>query len=1254
MEINKKILLVIPASYVRSRVVPLCALFAGYAKCNLRRTIPPLFLLFARLIDAAPVSIFDGKPLNNREITAGGARTDIRKPDKESAAFRLQPGFTAELVSSEEQGTTKPITVAWDRYGRMWSMTATEYPVDANENRAEAEALFARGGKDRLLVFDELEKQRPLTPRVFADTLAMPLGILPLSDCVIAQYGSEIRRYFDHDNDGKSDGHEVILEGFGVQDSHLFPHQFERAPGGWIYVAQGAFNKSQVRRPGGNKFADGSESVNFDHTRLGRFKPDGSAFEVVSRPRNNLWGLVQTRSGEVFAQEANDMGYPVSELPRGTHLPSTHGEPLREDAPILPTSTTGSLMGGTGLSGLALAEDAGSPFAEGYGGADVFYIANPITSRIQIVTMKRNESGHPVYEKKADFLVSEDPRFRPIAIHFGPDGFLYIVDWYNKIISHNEVRRDHPDRDKISGRIWRVRHHSQKDSPRVDLTKLSGKELLAGLGGDNARLANQMWQEIADRKATDLAGDLAAIATDSSQPLPRRTGALWALEGLNRVTAENLEALAQDPDANLRREAVRIAGEISLPEKDFLKVFSHLENEPDYLVRPAIANALRDHTQVTPAMIRIAAHLGLVPLEDGSRAAYDRSFERYLARWAMSIHAAATRAMLASESAKLPPEARLLAVRALDESEAALGMLEILPSIERALTPVELALLGRQLNQPEVQKGFANLLADPDRRETILSAMIKLDPALATGRELAGIVAEAIQAMLAEKRTPDREYLAVRLTRFFRLHELAQEVTTWLHSPDRSPLEIAEGLAALRESGEASADIFSLYLDDADDNVRREALLGFTAGSDPKVVADVATRWERLPGALRLLAVDGMTSNASKADAFATAIAAGDFVGVDAAAMEKLIAVLGDDNPVIAKLLESNADLLRPVIRFDGTPSGGIPSDISLAGPFTVEAWVRLSSPADKRDSLFGSPNADINFHNSKPRLHVDGKDIIISGKAVQVDRWTHISLTRDMDHNFNLLIDGKLEAKGGKFSGKLSGLNLGQSLAKGVTEGDFDEVRIWNIARTEEEIRRYHRIRFTEENKPAGLIQRINARAMDGLAAGAKIALTRDFPELVTPAESAALEQEFTKYRTLAEAPGDPVNGKRLAQATCLICHQVGDEGLAIGPDLSGAGAMGTEGLLRNILTPSAQLESGFFRHDLRLKNGSAISGFLTAEEEGSITIRQIGADERIIPRSEIIAHEISKRSLMPEGLLSGFTDQQVSDLFNYLGTLK
>ena len=131
-------------------------------------------------------------------------------------------------------------------------------------------------------------------PQVFADGLAIPLGVLPYKNGCYVQHGHDIAFLEDTDNDGRADKRTVILTGFGVQDSHLFPHQFMRAPGGWIWMAQGAFNYSSVRRPD----EPPEKAVKFDQTRMAKFRPDGSGFDITSNGPCNIWGLVLNGEGE--------------------------------------------------------------------------------------------------------------------------------------------------------------------------------------------------------------------------------------------------------------------------------------------------------------------------------------------------------------------------------------------------------------------------------------------------------------------------------------------------------------------------------------------------------------------------------------------------------------------------------------------------------------------------------------------------------------------------------------------------------------------------------------------------------------------------------------------------------------------------------------------------------------------------------------------------------------------------------------------
>jgi putative membrane-bound dehydrogenase-like protein len=1174
---------------------------------------------------------------------------DERSPENEKASFQLPDGYEIELVASEHEGVGKPITVAWDHSGRMWTMTALEYPVDANENAAAAEALFEKGGKDQVLVFDEPWKPGPQKPRVFAEGLAIPLGILPWKNGVFVQHGHEIRHYEDLDNDGRADRHTVVLTGFGVQDSHLFPHQFERTPGGWFYLAQGLFNYSKVVRPEAAAFADGSTEKPFNQCKLARARLDGSDFEALTAGPNNIWGFAIARDGNEYLQEANDLGHPVSEFIVGTHYPTGSKEKLRPYAPVLPPSTPGQPMGGTGLSGIALADDEGSVFAAKWPGEKVFYIANPITRKIQIVTRGQDAAGIPVTTKREDFLLSSDDWFRPVAIHFGPDGCLYVVDWYNKIISHNEVPRTHPDRDKSRGRIWRIKPTGAKPAAAPDLTKLPPSKLLEMLGHPNSRIARMAWAEIGDRRDAGMLPTLRALAADTSQANAKRLGALWAMQEMGSLDAATLAVLANDNDSNIRREAVEAAGDFALGETEFLALFK--PGETDFQVVCAMANALRRNRAATAAMAGRVARLADLPQAGNERAAYERDFIRYLVRWALECHPDATTRLLAGD-AGLTQETRALAALALPPAQAAAFLLRELPSMDRPIGPEEAALLGSQLDQAEVRKEFTRLLNDSSSRVGLLKSLLRLDPVTSQNQALRETVGKTAESMIAQD--PSSLPLVVELARHFRIKSLAPAVASQA-KVESDPTSLAGLLRTLNEIQSADLELSTRHLDHGDPAVAREALIGFATAGGPAAVSQISSRWNSMPGVLRPLALNGMLSNKSSAEAFSARAALGEFSGFDPSTIERLASILGKDHPSVQGILKQVRGLLEPVIRLPDGKNAVIASGIDLNGPFTVETWILLDNTIDNRDSLLGSraPGMDINFYAGLLRFYA-GRDIVIADRPVKAGTWTHCAVTRDADGKVSLFLDGDAAGVSSvSFTAPLKSLDLGKANQQGGTGARFCEFRIWDRAKNADEIRNDYRTRLT--GSVAGLIHRFSGDSTDlPFQGGAAIEWSADFPELITPEAAGALAGKFDRFRKAAQSNGDPAAGRSLFQATCMICHQVAGEGVAIGPDLSGAGAMGLESLLRNILTPNAQLESGYYRHDLTLADGSFASGFMASETAETYILRQIGADERAIPRSSVKAHAVSKRSLMPEGLIDGFSDKQIADLFSYLNGLK
>ncbi|WP_411847065.1 family 16 glycoside hydrolase [Roseibacillus persicicus] len=1172
-----------------------------------------------------------------------------QNPEEQLRSFELPDGFVAELVAQESEGIGKFVAIDFDHKGRMWTMTALNYPVDANREKAKAENLFQEGGTDKLLVFDTPTASGLQTPRVFADGLAIPLGVLPYKDGAIAQYGTEIRYYRDTDGDGKADKHEVLLEGFGIQDSHLFPHQFTRGPGGWMYLNQGLGNYSQVRRPNGDAFANGKESVRMDRCRIARMQLDGSDFQVTTTGPNNVWGIVAGRDGEWFIQEANDKGYPVAKYDFGVYLDTGGTSKLQPYQPILPPIFDKAIMGGTGLSGLVLAEDFASPFARK--GLKTFYLANPLTSRIQVVTAEPLGNNRFKWQKEEDFLIAGDKWFRPVGIKFGPDGALYIVDWYNKIISHGEVPQNHPERDKVRGRIWRIRHRDQSHAAAPNLAQAASGKLFDYLRSGNALIQRQSWMEMIDRQATELVPQLKGLTVDANERLDVRLAALWALEGLQGIDSELLFALAFDREPNLRAEVVRIAG-----RKGDAPTFSEIAKaaavDSAVRVRSALGEALVSREEVDPEAMYSAALLGKEALVNGDRlSVYEREFERFLARWAMEKNAKITTAML-GDAEDLPTENRLLAMQSLQPAQAARAFLPLAAKLERDLTATELSLLTSELHQPEVLAGFEAILSNPVRQKGLLSAFSRVEPQPGN-HTLTELLGKASRQLIARENSLSNQRVVMKMAQRHRLELLREDVGGWLLASDDAQMIIA-GLRCLRELGPVDSEVALKLVESENNAVQQEAVVALSTALGAETITELAERWELLSATGKQAAIDGLINSSEKAEAFASSVLAGGFEGIDSGSIEKLIIALGE-HPNAKKLLKKLGDKVPMVVRLSG---GAVDTNFTLKGPFTIEGWIRCAGKPGPHEKVFSSQNGEVSFKNGKLTLSGKGKkdaNLVVAKIANTPEQWTHFAITRDEKGIHRIFLDGVLNATGKKpYRAELTDLELGLRKDSNALV-ELMEFRVWNKALDEKVIHDGMKVSYAEGRLPDGLTKRISGDLPGlSLSGRAQVAPSSSAPALMTRAEAARVAETFQKYQSMVQAGGDVESGKVMFQQACSACHMVNRVGGNIGPDLSGAGAMGDTSLLRNILTPNASLEASYYRHDLKLRDGSFISGFLAEEDDEKVTIRLIGADDRVIARSEIQSHAVSKRSLMPEGLLLGMEDQQVADLFEYLRTLK
>ncbi|MBL9179866.1 MAG: DUF1080 domain-containing protein [Verrucomicrobiaceae bacterium] len=1294
-------------------------------------SVERVFQLVPKKSANAPQAERVGKPVLQRDISYNNVQGTALTAQEQLKKFHLPEGYEIELVVQESEGLGKFVSVYFDQRGRMWTQTALEYPVDANENPAAAEAVYAAKGKDKVLVYprESLNAKIPAggltNATVFADGLAIPLGILPwgAGDTCYVQHGHDLKLYKDTNGDGKADTFDVILTGFGVQDSHLFPHQFTRAPGGWIWMAQGLFNNSKVHKPGSDVVVD------YPKCGMARFRPDGSEFEMTSIGPNNIWGLVITGEGETFIQEANDYGYPVMPFHEYAYYPGGMEALKKSYQPDFPPQTD-FRMGGTGLSGLALIESGPlspkvepsaastqAPLLEKVGhtgkAGHVMAVANPIISKIQTIAMHRDGAYWKLVQLP-DLITCGDPFFRPVALTNGPDGCIYIVDWYNKIISHNEVPRAHPDRDKTRGRIWRVKAKSGGESPLThpipDFTKLATEQLIEMLGEDPAGSSHLAWQTLADGYGKIRGADAAkvidglksVVTLDKDEP-SKRIMALAAYEAWLETRSDNLKPLLGHQSANIRQQAARsVRNSLSygfgdraevLPE-ELVPLLQPLADDPSPDVRfeailglgrfiPAIDLALSaTHEALKSATISALLSFAKPSLPNGPtiqssrgpkqipvREAYDREFERFLIRMFLERHPDIVAKFLDSEAAaKLPVEARVLASLALEPKSSASRVAKLLPQLDRAPNDEELLRLAQFPAEAGVGEALKALLTNEKSRaavaEKLLAQRTKLD-----AKQIAPLLGETAKGMLESAPA-----LALQLISGFQLTNLESDLVAILERRRSVANQAAEGrrlvatpqiLATLRDLRSAEAGLFASIAQN-EPELRDAALEALAASRAPDAGAQLLALYPSLTPMQRRNSLNALSSSKAGAKTIVTALLDKKLpqADLDGSTVERLATVLGND-PALEKLQQQLGGIFREVLLLDGQDTAWVDSKITLEGTFTVEAWVRLAPGIGNEDSLLGTANGiQLNFFQSKFRVYAgpELRDVCVAAKPMTPDLWTHLAVTRDDKGHLRIYQNGELDAEGTKPAPTTwKNCQIGWSGPSKGTEGAMMEFRVWKTTRNAAEIRGAFDRNVERVFNSFGPVIKIMDEGITPkqervensfYGKGARIAKTIDSPPLLTEEAAKALDAKFAKFTALAPK-GDAANGKALS-ALCMACHQIGNAGGQIGPNLSGAGAMGLEAVLRNILTPNAAMEPGYRIYRVEMKNGDLIDAFFVSEDKDATIIRQPGLPDRRLNKADIRGTQFIRRSLMPEGLLDALPDQQVADLLAYLITLK
>ena len=478
-------------------------------------------------------------------------------------------------------------------------MTSTvEYPYAAKP---------CKKARDSVKVLEDTDGDgRADKVTTFADNLNIPTGVYPYKNGVVVWSIPNIWYIEDTDGDGVGDKRTKLYGPLGYErDTHGMHSSFTRGYDGWLHVTHGFNNNTTVEATDGSR-------IQIQSGNTYRVKLDGSSVQQFTWGQVNPFGMYLDSRGNFFTADCHSS--PVYQLIRLGYYPS-FGKP--HDglgyAPSLIRHTHGS----TAICGILMYED--NLWPKKYWGN--LLIGNVMTSRINQDSVSWHGSS-PVGREEPDFLKTTDPWCRPVDIQLGPDGALYVADFYNRIIGHYEVPLDHPGRDRTSGRIWRITYRG-KTHPKFEITKPA--EAIPELSSPNITRRQLALQYLADHSN---AVSTNSIEKELKNPKSAHLAA-WILHRAGRLSPEDLTTLTQSKEPIHRLHAQRILADIRDWRRGAQQLALEALKDKDPHVQRAAADAVALHPSVDH-VLPLASILHQTSLQDALQVKGSRGADTHL------------------------------------------------------------------------------------------------------------------------------------------------------------------------------------------------------------------------------------------------------------------------------------------------------------------------------------------------------------------------------------------------------------------------------------------------------------------------------------------------------------------------------------------------------------------------------------------------------------------------------------------------
>ena len=405
------------------------------------------------------------QPLIKRDRAIASEVPKALTPEEQLATFETTDGFAVNLFASERDGVVDPVQFSWDEQGRLYVACSPSYP----------QSMASEEPGDYIVVLEDTDHDgRADKSWNYVEGLTMVQGVEPGNGGLYVCDFDKLLLIGDADGDGRADSRRVIFSGFGIGDTHQLINSISHGPDGSLWFTQGLHAMSLVETPWG--------IARLDRAGVWRLRPRTLRLEGYfggGMAGANCWGVVSDDYGQVF--------HKTGDRPTGYW-------------------TVPGMVRGADPQGSGSREEANVSYRDSkqqYHSVGALFDSSPKTTSIDIVGTKAMPDElqgkvliggyfgsvvelHELLDDGAGFRSTQLPKlmrssnkaFRPVDVSIGPDGAMYLADWYNPVIGHYQASYADPRRDRKHGRIWRITAKEHAPVKQPNLAEMSNDQLL--------------------------------------------------------------------------------------------------------------------------------------------------------------------------------------------------------------------------------------------------------------------------------------------------------------------------------------------------------------------------------------------------------------------------------------------------------------------------------------------------------------------------------------------------------------------------------------------------------------------------------------------------------------------------------------------------------------------------------------------------------------------------------------------------------